>query len=294
MKPAPFDYYAPTSVDEALELLAQLGYDGKILAGGQSLVPTMNFRMAQPGALVDLNRISELFYVRSADDGGVLIGTMTRDTTVDEHPLIQERVPLINEAMPHIAHIQIRNRGTFGGALAHADPAAQLPAISLAVDANCRVRSTKGERWIPASEFYFGPFMPAIEPEEMLVEIAIPPMPPRSGWSYQQFSRQHGSQALVGVAVMVTLDDHERCRDARIALLGVGETALLAAEGRGVLLGEKPTPELFEAVAETVVKADIDPGADIHASADYRRHLTNTLTRRALTIACERARDQRR
>ncbi|MFP4344962.1 MAG: FAD binding domain-containing protein [Anaerolineales bacterium] len=291
MKPAPFDYYAPTSLDEALDLLAQLGYDGKILAGGQSLIPTMNFRMAQPGALVDLNRIAELFYVRPAEDGGVLIGTMTRDTTVDLDPLVRERAPLINEAMPHIGHVQIRNRGTFGGSLTHADPAAQLPAISLALDARCRVRSKDGERWIPASDFYYGPFMPAIEPHEMLVEVAVPPMPPRTGWSYQQFSRQHGTQALVGVAVMVTLDKRGRCRDARIALLGVGEKVLLASEGSGLLVGEKPKSELLQAVAEKVVSADIDPGGDIHASADYRRHLTNTLTRRALSVACERARD---
>lgn len=291
MKPAPFDYYAPTSIDEALDLLAQLGYDGKILAGGQSLIPTMNFRMSQPAALVDLNRIAELFYVRPADDGGLLIGTMTRDTTVDLDPLVQERAPLINETMPHIGHVQIRNRGTFGGSLTHADPAAQLPAISLALDARCRVRSKDGERWIAASEFYYGPFMPAIEPHEMLVEVAVPPMPAHTGWSYQQFSRQHGSQALVGVAVMVTLGRRGRCRDVRIALLGVGETVLLASEGRELLVGEKPTPELLQAVAEKVVSADIDPGSDIHASADYRRHLTNTLTRRALSVACERARD---
>ncbi len=289
MKPAPFEYYAPTSVEEALDKVAQLGYDGKILAGGQSLIPAMNFRMAQPAALVDLNRIPELFYIRPADDGGVLIGAMTRDTTVDRDPLIHERAPLINEAMPHIGHIQVRNRGTFGGALTHADPAAQLPTLSLALDAQCRVRSIRGERWIPASEFYPGPFTPALELDELLVEVAIPPMPARTGWRYEQFSRQHGSQALVGVAVMVTLDARGRCAAARIALLSVGETVLLAQQGAQLLMGQAPTPELLRAVAEMVVAADIDPGSDIHASVEYRRNLVNVLTRRALTVAFERA-----
>lgn len=288
MKPAPFEYYAPTSVVEALEILAQLGYDGKILAGGQSLVPAMNFRMAQPAALVDLNNIAELFYVRPAADGGLLIGTMTRDSVVDRDPLVRERFPLINEVMPHIGHVQIRNRGTFGGALAHADPAGQLPMLSLALNARCHIRSQKGERWVPATEFYLGPFTPAVEPDEMLVEVALPPLAPHSGWSYQQMARQHGAQALVGVAVVVTLDERQRCQAARIALLSVGETPFLATRAMALLQGQAPTAEAIRAAAEQVA-TEIDPGTDIHATAEYRRHVAAVLTRRALTIAFERA-----
>lgn len=288
MKPAPFDYYAPTSMAEALEILAQLGYDGKILAGGQSLIPAMNFRMAQPAALVDLNNVAELFYVRPAAAGGLLIGTMTRDSVVDRDPLVRACAPLISETMPHIGHVQIRNRGTFGGALTHADPAGQLPMLSLALNARCHIRSKKGERWVPATEFYRGPFAPAVEPDEMLVEVALPPPAPHTGWSYQQMARQHGAQALVGVAVVVTLDERQRCKEARIALLSVGETPLLAPRTMAALQGQAPTAEAIRAAAE-LVATEIDPGTDIHATADYRRHLATTLTRRALTVAFERA-----
>ncbi len=229
MKPAPFDYYAPASVDEALDVLDSLGYGVKVLAGGQSLVPSMNFRLAVPPALLDLNNIADLSYIRPEPDGGIAIGAMTRDSEVEHSPVVAERFPMIVESMPHIAHPQIRNRGTFGGAIAHADPTAQLPAVCLALKARYLARSKKGERWIETDEFFVGPFTTILEPEELLVEVSIPPMSPRSGSSYQQMARQAGAQALVGIATVVDLDENGQVEDARMALLSVGETPVLAA-----------------------------------------------------------------
>ncbi len=289
MKPAPFKYYAPTTTEEALALLADHGYDAKVLAGGQSLVPTMNFRLAQPSVLVDLNRISELFYIRLGADGGLLIGTMTRQSRVEHDPLVAGRAPLVHEAMPYIAHPQIRNRGTFGGCIAHADPAAELPAISLALDARFRVRSRSGERWIPANEFFVGFFTTALEPDELLVEIALPPMPLRCGYSFQEVARRHGDYALVGVATTVTLDQQNRCQQARLVFLSVGDGPVEARQAEETLRGQIPSPELIRAAAEAAASADVDPSSDIHASADYRRHLVKVLARKTLAQAFERA-----
>jgi CO/xanthine dehydrogenase FAD-binding subunit len=291
MKPAPFDYYAPTSVDQALDHVAQLGYDAKILAGGQSLIPTMNFRLAQPSALIDLNNIPELAYIRSADDGGVLIGAMTRQGTVERDPLIAQRAPLVREAMPHIAHPQIRTRGTFGGSIAHADPAAELPAVTVALGARYRVRNKAGERWIPAEEFFVGLFATLLQADEVLVEIALPAMPPRSGWSFQEVARQSGAYGLVGVATLVTSDDTpsgRRCRQVRMVFLSCGEKPMLAQHAAKVLVGQAPSPEAIRAAAEAAAKDDVDPSSDIHASAAYRRHLVKVLAARSLTEAFAR------
>ncbi len=287
MKPAPFDYYAPTSAEEALEHLAQLGYDGKLLAGGQSLIPAMNFRLAQPAALIDLNNVSELFYIRPYD-GGVVIGAMTRDSTVERDPLVAQRAPMVCAAMYHMAHPQIRNRGTVGGAIAHADPAGQMPAVSVALNGRCHIRSKTRERWVAADEFFVGLFTTVLEPDEMLVEIALPPMPPRSGWSYRQVARQSGAGALVGVATVVTLDDRKYCQHVRLAYLSVGEKPVMAQQAAGLLIGQPPTAEAIRAAAETA-RSELDPGRDIHASADFRRHLVGVLTRQALTEAFDRA-----
>jgi len=292
MKPAPFDYYAPTSVEESLDRVAQLGNDAKILAGGQSLIPTMNFRLAQPSALIDLNNIPELAYIRPADDGGVLIGAMTRQSTVERAPLIAERAPLVREAMPHIAHPQIRTRGTFGGSIAHADPAAELPAVTVALGARYRVRNKAGERWIPAEEFFVGLFTTLLQPDEVLVEIALPAMPPRSGWSFQEVARQSGAYGLVGVATRVTSDETpsgRRCRQVRMVFLSCGEKPMLAQHAAKALVGQAPTPEAIRAAAEAAAKDDVDPSSDIHASAAYRRHLVKVLAARALAQAFQRA-----
>lgn len=289
MKPAPFDYFAPTSLREALALLAEHGYDAKPLAGGQSLVPTMNFRLAQPAVLVDLNHIPDLSYIRLGPDGSLHIGAMTRHSTVEQDPLVAQHQPLLHETMPHIAHRQIRNRGTIGGSLAHADPAAELPAVAVALDARFRLVSQKGERWVAAKDFFVGLFATDLRAGELLTEVVFPPMPPRAGYAFDEVARRPGDYAMAGLATVVVLDDAGRCQQARLVYLSVGEGPTPAPKAAAVLQGQRPTPELIAQAAETAATLDLDPVADIHASAAYRRHLCQVLARRTLTKAFERA-----
>jgi CO/xanthine dehydrogenase FAD-binding subunit len=289
MKPAPFDYYAPTSVEEALDRLTELGYSGKVLAGGQSLIPAMNFRMARPAALVDLNKVKELFYINPTTDGGLAIGTMTRTSTVEESDIVKQRFPVIAETMPNIAHKQIRNRGTFGGAIAHADPAAQLPAIALLLRADLKILSKNGERVVKAEDFFMGPFMTVLEPEEMLAEVIFPPMVPRTGGSYKQISRQKGGYAQAAAISTVTLDQDDKVKDARVVLFSVGETAILTTKPNQVLAGQTVTAAAIEEVAAYIAKNECDPGTDIHGTEEYRRNLVHVLVRRSLSEAVERA-----
>lgn len=292
MKPAPFKYYAPTSVSEALAHLAQHGYDAKVLAGGQSLIPTMNFRLNQPSVLVDLNNVSELFYIRPGDNGGVRLGAMSRHCQVEHSDLVAQRAPLLHETMPRVAHPQIRNRGTFGGSLAHADPAAELAAVSVALGARFRLRNQARERWVSSQDFFVGPFTTVLEPDELLVEIDLPAMPPRSGWSFKEITRRHNDFAIVGVGTTVTLDGAGRCQQARLVFLSVGEGPVPATQAAGMLQDQALTPELIQAAAETAASSDVDPSGDIHATADYRRQLVRVLARRTLTQAFERAQGQ--
>lgn len=288
MKPAPFDYYAPTRLDEALELLAEHGADAKPLAGGQSLVPAMNFRLAQPPVLVDLNGVAELAHLTWERDGGLRLGAMTRQRVLERDRLVADQAPLLADALPHIAHEQIRNRGTVGGSLAHADPASELPAVMVALAARFRVRSLVGERWIPAAEFFVGLFMTVLEPGELLVEIEIPSRPGRAGWGFGEVARRHGDYALAGVAAHVEVDDDGRCAEARVVLFGVGEGPTISPHVRDALLGQQPTSTVVRTAA-AAVDPDIEPSGDIHASAAYRRHLAHVLTRRALGRAFARA-----
>jgi CO/xanthine dehydrogenase FAD-binding subunit len=289
MKPAPFKYHAPTTIEEALVNLAEYGYEAKALAGGQSLIPMMNFRIAQPAMLVDLNNVSELFYIRPNGNGGLLIGAMTRQAQVEHDPLVAKRAPLVHEVMPQIAYPQIRSRGTFGGSLAHADPSAELVAVNIALNARFRLRSQAGERWVPADEFFVGLFTTVLEPDELLVEIALPAMPPRSGWSFLEITRRHHDFCIAGVAVLVTLDEKGRCEQTRLVFLSAGDGPVIARQAAEMLVGQAPTPELIRAAAEKAAADEIDPGSDIHASAEYRRHLAKVLARRTLTQAFERA-----
>ena len=183
MKPPPFEYVAPASLEEAIAVLVEHGYDAKALAGGQSLIPMMNFRLAQPSVLVDLNTLEDLFYIKADENGGLYIGAMARHTMLEQNPLVADRAPLMYETMPKIATQQIRNRGTIGGSLAHADPAAELVSVSVALDGRFRLRGAQGERWVPANEFFIGLFTTIMEPEELLVEIHLPAMPPRAGYA---------------------------------------------------------------------------------------------------------------
>ena len=289
MKPAPFEYFAPTSVEEALSHLAKYGYDAKVLAGGQSLVPMMNFRLVQPSVLVDLNNIPDLAYIKPDENGGLRLGAMVRHHQVEIDPLVEKRAPLLHGTMPNIAFPQVRNRGTFGGSVSHADPSAELPSVSMTLDGRFRLRSQNGERWVPASEFFIGLFTTVLEPDELLVEVALPSMPARSGWSFMEVARRPHDFALAGVATVVRLDEASRCEEARIVFLSAGDGPMLAQRAVESLKGQPPTAESIRTAAEIAASEEIDPSSDIHATAEFRRHLANVLCRRALEQAFERA-----
>jgi carbon-monoxide dehydrogenase medium subunit len=292
MKPAPFEYLAPDSLDAALDLLARSGGEAKLLAGGQSLIPVMNFRLAQPTLLVDLNRLRGLDYLRE-DAGGLRIGAMTRQRRLERDPLVARLAPLLREAVPFIAHPQIRNRGTVGGSLAHADPAAELPSVAVALDARFRLQRAGGERWVEARDFFAGLFTTVLEPDEMLVEVALPPpvsLPSsRTGWAFLEVARRHGDYAQVGIAARVTLDDAGLCREARLVYLSVGDGPVEAREAARMLAGTDLSSEVIAAASEKASRDEMDPTGDIHASADFKRHLARVLTGRALRRAWSRA-----
>jgi len=288
MKPASFEYYRPHTLDEALSLLDRHGEEAKPLAGGQSLIPAMNFRLATPSVLVDLNDLHALGYIKNGSSD-LHIGGMTRQRYIERSDLVSKYVPLITETMPFIAHPAIRNRGTIGGSLAHADPAAELPAVMMALKASLVVTSRTGLREVPAHEFFTGLFSTAVRSGELLTEIRIPVQPGGSGYAFQEISRRHGDFALVGAAAVVQLNGNGLCSSARIALLSVGDRPMLAEQATAMLIGQRPSPELIRAAADATATRDIDPPSDIHASARYRRQLANVLTRRVLERAFMRA-----
>jgi CO/xanthine dehydrogenase FAD-binding subunit len=288
MKPAAFKYFRPHVLDEALELLAEHGEEAKPLAGGQSLIPAMNFRLATPAVLVDLNEIPELAFIRS-ERGMVRLGGMTRQRHVEQSAVVAEQVPLLAAAMPYVAHPAIRNRGTVGGSLAHADPAAELPAVMLALDAKFSIKSKMSTREVAANDFFVGLFTTALSSGELLTEVGIPAAAKRTGVAFQEVSRRHGDFALAGVAAAVRVDDAGRCAAARIALLSVGERPMLAENATKTLAGQVPSVDAIRAAADAVATHDVDPPGDIHASARYRRHLASVLTRRVLERAFARA-----
>ena len=291
MKPAPFDYEAPASLDAALDLLARHGADAKILAGGQSLIPVMNFRLAEPALLIDINRVAELDFIRRDADGTLRIGALTRQRRLERDPMVAAAAPLLHEAVPFIAHPQIRNRGTFGGSLAHADPAAELPALAVALDARLRLRRQGGDRWVDAADFFAGLFTTALEPEEILAEAAIPPAPPRTGWAFLEIARRHGDYAQAGVAARVTLDESGRCREARLVYLSAGDAPVQARAAARLLAGQELSEAAFEAAADKASRDEIHPPGDVHSTPEFKRHLARVLTRRALRRAAERARE---
>ena len=289
MKPAPFDYFPPTTIDEALGYLAEYGYDAKVLAGGQSLVPMMNFRLAQPSILVDINNIKELSFIRGDEQAGLSIGALARHNQVETNSIVADRAALISETMPHIATVQVRSRGTFGGSIAHADPAAELGAVSVALDGSFLLRSKRGERWVPAHEFFLGLFTSVLEPDELLIEAKFPALPERAGYALVEIARRPHDFALVGVAAVLNLDKDNRCQWANLVLYSVGDGPMVAHQAAEMLEGKELTPELMHAAADAAAKDDIDPGSDIHASAEYRRHLASVLSFRALEKAYDRA-----
>ena len=290
MKPAAFEYHAPATREEAIALLVRHGPDSKVLAGGQSLVPTMNFRLAQPALLVDINRTSGLRGIE-ATEAGIRIGAMTRQREAERSELLRERAPLLHETIPFIGHVQIRNRGTMGGCLAHADPAAELPAVMLAMGGTVHLEGPSGARSLAAEDFFTGLFATALAPDELLVALEVPSARPGDGTAFMELSRRHGDYALAGVAAYVHVAAGI-CTEARVALLGVGDGPVFSSSVESTLAGQRPTREAIRAAAAGVAR-DIDPVGDIHASATYRRHLGSVLTRRALERAFSRAGDAR-
>src|ERR1700683_1296808 len=289
MKPAPFKYIAAHSLEQALALKAEHGDDGRFLAGGQSLVPTLNFRLAAPAVLIDINPLTMCAGMQAAQSGGSRIGALTRYRELERDPATARNLPLVHEALPHIAHPQIRNRGTIGGNLAHADPASEMPAVVLALAGKLRAQSRRGERWIAASDFFVGALATALESDEMLTAVELPPLPPRSGMSFMEVARRRGDFALIGVACSVQLDEAGRCLAARIALCHAGDTPILAEDAGASLAGEPIGSSAIDQAADLVQRA-IDPGGNVHASKEFQRHLAGVLTKRALATASERAR----
>jgi carbon-monoxide dehydrogenase medium subunit len=286
MKPAPFRYIAATSLDHALSLKAQYGEDARFLAGGQSLIPAMNFRLARPAVLIDINALTELAGI-DRTNGQIRIRALTRFRAIERDSTLLRDSPLFADALPHIAHPQIRNRGTIGGNLAHADPASELPAIALAMQARIRIRSWRGEREIAASDFFIGALTIDLQPDEMLVEAAFSAPGPRVGACFAEVARRRGDFALAGVAAVISLDPEGRCSQARLALCGVGDTPVDASPAASSLIGERCTEQAIETVAAEV-RNSIRPFGNVHASGDYQRHIAGVLVRRAIATARNR------
>jgi carbon-monoxide dehydrogenase medium subunit len=289
MKPAPFKYIAATSLAQALALKAEHGDEAKFLAGGQSLMPAMNFRLAQPAILIDINRIEQLADIRLTA-GGAHVGALTRYHRLERDAGMMRDFPLLGEALPHIAHPQIRNRGTIGGNLSHADPASELPAIALALQAHLRLQTATAERWVAAGDFFLGSLTTDIQSDEMLTEIEWPSSPPRTGSCFMEIARRRGDFAIVGVAALVTLGENDLCSRIRLAFCGVGETPVDASAEAGLLIGRDVTEPAIAEVAHAIQHM-IEPAGSVHATADYQRHIAGVLTERALMTANRRARD---
>ncbi|GLV50658.1 carbon monoxide dehydrogenase [Thermobispora bispora] len=286
MKPPAFRYHDPAELGEAVDLLARLGPDGKVLAGGQSLIPLLNMRLAAPAHLVDINRITELNTI-TAEPGGVRVGALARHRAVERSAEARAVQPLLAQALHHVAHPVIRNRGTVVGSIVHADPSAEMPAVLALLGGSVRLASSRGERDVPAAEFFVGPLETALQPGELAVSAFFPALPERSGTAFCEVSRRHGDYAMAGVAAAVTLDEDLRIRSARVACVSVGPVPVVIDVT--AVCGAGPASSVdWDAVADAV-RERIDPEADIHATAEYRRHLTGVLAVRALRSAADAA-----
>ncbi|GAA3024772.1 xanthine dehydrogenase family protein subunit M [Streptosporangium longisporum] len=288
MKPAPFEYHAPRSLAEALQTLDDAGTGGKVLAGGQSLIPLLNMRLAAPAHLVDINRLDALAAV-DVEAGGVRVGALARHAQVERSAPVAAAQPLLRRALRLVAHPVIRNRGTVVGSLAHADPAAELPAVLRLLGGSVRLARTGAVRDVPAAAFFTGPLESAIEPGELAVSAFFPAPPPRSGTAFHELARRHGDYALAGIAALVVLDDEGRIASATVAGVSLGPVPVLLDVTEA--LGGKPADSADWASAARAVRDGIDPEADIHATADYRRHLAGVLAERALRDAAREAAD---
>ena len=279
MKPAKFEYHVPASVEEALQILARYQGEARVLAGGQSLVPMMNFRLATPAAIVDLNRVAGLAEVGEAN-GVVTIGAMVRQRRIEFAPVIAEKLPLLSAATRWIGHLPTRTRGTIGGSIAHADPAAEIPMILQVLEGEVVVRAPQGERRIAAPDLFLSPLTTSLAPDEVIIEVHFPTMPPGASYAIEEFARRKGDFAIAAISVMLVRDG-ERCTMARLATAGIGPVTVRLRDAEAILeergLGDAAIAAAAEKAAELV-----EPMSDQHGSADYRRHLTGVLTRRAV------------
>lgn len=289
MKPPPFDYRKASSLEQAATLLSEAGGGAKVLAGGQSLVPMMNFRLLAVETLVDINAIPGLAFIEP-DGDGLRIGALTRHHAVEISTLVKQRFPVLSEAMDNVAHLAVRNRGTFAGSLSHADPAAEMPATTLLLDARIKTVRPDGTRSIDAADFFTGALSTALESDEIVTEIHIPALPPNTGWGFEEMARRSGDFAIAGAAATLTVKDSV-VADGRIALMGVGDTPLRARAAEALLKGKTMDADLIAAAAETA-RDGVTPNTDLHGSADYRRHLVGVLTRRVLERAWRRAKGE--
>ena len=286
MKPPPFEYSPAASVEEAVALLAEHGEDAKVLAGGQSLVPLLALRLAHPARLIDINPIGALAAVHGG--GGLELGAMVRHRAAERSVEVRREAPLVAEALGLVGHAAIRSRGTIGGSIAHADPAAELPAALLALEGEIVAASSRGTRTVPAAELFQGFLTTSHEPDELLTAVRLPPWPARTGWSFREFSRRSGDFAVVGVACVVGLDGAGRVERARLAFSGVAGTPVRAAAAEAALAGADPSEQVWTEAGQQAA-GELDPPADLHGTAAYRRHLAAVLARQALNQAWERA-----
>jgi aerobic carbon-monoxide dehydrogenase medium subunit len=284
-----FEYQVPATVAEAIGLLAQHQDEASLLAGGQSLIPLLAMRLARPAVLIDINGLDDLSGV-SVTDGRVTIGALTREYVAEESETVAETVPLLAAALPLIGHEAIRSRGTVGGSLAHADPAAELPAVARALDAELVVRSESGERVIPVAEWFEGYLTTSRRPEEILVEVRFPVAEPGTGVAFQEVARRHGDFAMVGLAASLTLTDGS-ITNARLAFSGVADVPVRAVEAESLLLNQRPSAELFVEAARRAAE-QLDPPADLHGSSDYRKKVAAALVRRGLQAAADNAHER--
>ena len=283
MKPAPFDYVRAATVDEAVAVLAGSNGEAKVLAGGQSLVPMLNFRVVDVPLFVDINSIEGLDRIEETDGGGLRIGALTRHFTLETSSLVKDRFPVMHEAMKHVAHLAIRNRGTIGGSLSHADPAAELPTIAVLLNATIITANASGGREISAAEFFIAPLTTALTPDEIVVAVDLPGLPEGSGYGFEEFAQRRGDFGVAGVAAIVKMDG-QIVTKARIALMGLHDIPMRAHGAEAALV------ESGIDAAAAAARQEVDPMTDLHGSAEYRRHLAEALTRRALITAIERSR----
>jgi carbon-monoxide dehydrogenase medium subunit len=283
VKPPPFRYHAPDSLEEALALLAEHGDEAKVLAGGQSLVPLLSLRLANPAVLVDVGRVGGLDAITDAGDV-VALGALVRERAAERSPAVSERVPLLAQALPHIGHLAIRNRGTIGGSVAHADPSAEIPTVALALDADVVATSAaRGERTITAADLFEGFFTTSLAEDELLTEVRFPAIAPGTGVGFEEVARRHGDFALVGAAAALRVADGN-VAEARIALMGVAGTPVRAVAAERELTGAAPTDDAFRAAGERAAEG-LEPATDVHGTAAYRTHLAKVVVRRALERA---------